>query len=128
MNNERKETLQASIADLMQNETFCQKLAACKTTEETQLCLIDAGVSITLEEVEEFTALGTAALKNHSSAELSAEDLDEVAGGGWLGQAGRFLVAAAGGAVLGFACGVCPALTPAIYPYAIGTALWVSQG
>ena len=128
MNNERKEMLQTSIVELMQNEDFFEKLADCKTIEETQKCLTDAGVSITLGEVKEFTEFGTETLKNYSSDELSAKDLDEVAGGGWLRQTGRFLASAAGGAVLGFACGVCPALTPAIYPYVAVTTLWVAQG
>ena len=128
MNNERKENLQASIAELIQNEEFFKKLAVCKTIEETQKCLTDAGVSITLEEVKKFTELGTETLKHYSSDELSANDLDDVSGGGWLRRSARFLASAAGGAALGFACGVCPALTPAIGPYVAVTTLWVAQG
>lgn len=128
MNDERKEILQATITDLMHDEAFCEKLAACKNAEETQQYLTECGINITLEEVAEFTAFGEESLKKYSSEELSASDLDEVAGGGWVRRSVRFLGAAAGGAALGFACGVCPALTPAIYPYVIGTSLWVSQG
>lgn len=124
----RKIALQIEITANMENEAFCEALTACENTEQLHSCLLSNGIDITIEEVAEFQALGKADLQNVSTAELSADVLDYVSGGGWLRQTGRFLASAAGGAVLGFACGVCPALTPAIGPYVVVTSLWVAQG
>ena len=129
MNNERKGSLQAAITNLLHEDVFCEKLAACKNADETQSCLAAYGIEISLEEIAEFTALGEKTIKNYSSSnELSASELEDVTGGGWLRKAGRFLAASTGGAVLGFATGICPGLAPVTTVYAVTAAYWVSKG
>lgn len=124
----KKIALQNEIATMLEDEAFANLLATCNTIEELYQVLVRHGVEITIDEVAEFHAMGEASLKNYNPDDLSAEDLDNVAGGGWLKKAGRFLAVAAGGAVIGFAAGVCPALTPAAYGYAVIGSAWVAQG
>lgn len=124
----RKTNLQTAISALMDSEEFLNALAACASMEQVQQLLHENNVEITLEEVAEFQAEGTELLKKNATAELSEADLDNVAGGGKLRQFGRFVVAAAGGAVIGFAAGVCPPLVPVAYGYAGVAAIWVARG
>lgn len=128
MDNARMIELKDAVVEKMQEVAFSDALVACNRIEQMHALLNENGINITVDEVAEFTAAGGEALKRMDAGELSAEDLDDVAGGGWFRKTVRFGIVAVGAAGVGFVCGVCPALTPIAYPYAIAGAYWVSRG
>ena len=68
------------LENLQNVETLEQDLATAKTEAELQEVLKNHGVELTAEELQ---ALVANAAKDASKEELSAEDLDDVAGGAW---------------------------------------------
>ena len=73
---------------LQNSETFEQELAQVNTAEEMQQLFSRHGVEMSLEEVRELVA--EAAKLNDN--ELSAEDLDDFAGGVWYVVVGKFVL------------------------------------
>ena len=132
MEETRKNALQAEITALFENEEFTEALISCDTIEAMHKVLTENGIAITIEEVTYFQTVGSQALKNASKNELTEADLEAVAGGGWLRKTARFLTVATIGAGIGFACGVCPLLTPhatgIAVTYSAAAALWVANG
>lgn len=139
MEKTRKELLQGQIADLLNNEAFCEAFFRCGNAENVSALLAEYGVEASAGEIDEFVRDGNAALaamKDAPDGELSEEQLEEVAGGGVWRRIARGAVSVVGGAALGFGlgciCGVCPAFTPAAYTiahaYAIGAGVWIATG
>ena len=136
MTKERKEALQAQITEMLDNEVFMEGLAKAASAEDVCQLLAANNIDATAEEVNELTNDGNEALKRmkeNNADELSEEDLSSVAGGSifWRGVA-AVAVGVAGGAAIGFICGVCPAATPVCYKIAIGygflAAGWINAG
>lgn len=136
MDQNRMENLQVRIAEAMNDEKFCAAMLMCADAESVCRLLAENGIEATAEEITAFKLEGDANLqkvKDTADNELSAEELDSVAGGSkfWRG-----VGALAGGAVLGFGlgcvCGLAPAFTPAAYKiatgYAVVAGVWVSRG
>lgn len=69
-------TNEAKIQALMESPEFAQEMATLETPEQLQALLARYGVEVSMDEVE-----GAAAYVAAHSGELSADDLDDVAGG-----------------------------------------------
>ena len=134
MTQERKETLQAQITAVLDNEVFMEGLTKAASAEDVCRLLADYKIETTTEEINELTENGNKALKRmeeNVADELEEEDLESVTGGSkfWRGFA-AVTGAVAAGAVMGLICGACPAATPFCYKIAVGygvtAGLWVT--
>lgn len=104
------EKINQEIADLVShNEEALKALVSSPDAPAVQKALKDYGIEITLEEVQSLYEEGARGILNAQDQELSAEDLDDVSGGGfWAGTLSLALSCAAGFGY-GCFCGVCPA-------------------
>ena len=136
MTKERKDLLQAQITGVLEQEEFVQNLAKSSSAEDVSQLLASYKIEVTADEVIELTKDGNEALASFAESEndeLREEDLTDVTGGSkFLRFLGAATLGAAGGAVMGFVCGVCPAATPVCYKIAIGYGIvagaWVIKG
>lgn len=72
---------EAKLAELLQNEEFLLKIVQLKTTSAVQEAFKQEGLDISEDEVYELGKMLKYAIKSNKT-ELSAEELEEVAGGG----------------------------------------------
>ena len=88
------------LGTLLQNEDFCQQLFACADNQAAVKLFGDNGLVLTEEEVDVlFLQIRTLVKKLlDNNGELSEEDLEQIAGGGWLGA----FLGVIGGASAGF--------------------------
>ena len=83
-----KNELMEKLGGLQNQESFEQELAQVATPEDMQKLFAKHGVELTLDEVREVVNQASAQNKD----ELSAEDLDDVAGGAWWVPVAKFVV------------------------------------
>lgn len=136
MTKERKEVLQNQITAILDTEGFIEDLTKAASAEDACRVLAKYNIEAEPDEIGELTNDGNEAIKQYGEKtddELSEEDLAAVAGGSKFWRfLGAVVVGAAGGAVMGLICGVCPAATPACYKIAVGYGIvagtWISRG
>lgn len=69
------------ISELFQNETFLKEAQNCKTMEDFYALFNRSGAEITEEETVELISQIAQKHQQEAGAEISEEDLDQVAGG-----------------------------------------------
>ena len=84
MDMERKAKFEA----LQNSETFEKELANVSTPEEMQQLFSNHGIEMTIEEIRDLVAEAS----KLNNDELSAEDLDDVAGGVWYVAVGKWVL------------------------------------
>lgn len=85
---------EAKLAELLQNEEFLLKIVQLKTTSAVQEAFKQEGLDISEDEVYELGKMLKYAIKSNKT-ELSAEELEEVAGGSKTGKTIAKVVAGA---------------------------------
>lgn len=86
-----KQELMEKVQALMENEAFTAKLAAANDLDEMAAVFQAEGIEITGADLE------AASEKKQANVELGEDDLDQVAGGGWLAAAAIIFI---GGSIL----------------------------
>lgn len=76
------------LEQLQDREGFVQALEKAETIEQFQELLQKHGVDVTVDEAKELASYAA----NLNKGELSEDDLDDVAGGAWYIEAGKFVV------------------------------------
>lgn len=93
--------MNARINELLMNEEFQKRSVEVTTKEGVQALFTEFGVNLTEEEVDAFL-IQLGAMLSGASDELGEEDLDNVAGGGFLSIA----LSGAAATAFGVACGI----------------------
>ncbi|MGN0648812.1 MAG: Nif11-like leader peptide family RiPP precursor [Oscillospiraceae bacterium] len=89
-------TTQEFVEKMSKDEALAKKMSECKSPEEAYETAKEAGLT---DDIETFKAVMTAVNKK-VKGELSDDELDDVAGGQWLGIGISVTVAAIGGAAV----------------------------
>ena len=120
----KKEMLVQKItAAVTDDQDFYKDFISAQDAPSLQKVLQVHGFDFTVEEVEEFFSAGVDVILNQSEAgELSEEQLDDVAGGGFLRGTARLIVSSGVAFGYGALCGICPAACAGA-PYVAGV-LW----
>lgn len=128
----KKEMIAQRVIEALNNEeAFAKELLAAEDAATAQKVLCANGFEVSVEEVEAIFADGMNEIKkfqNPASEELSADQLDDVAGGGVVRGVLRTAASAAAGFGYGLFCGVCPAASAGAPYVAGGLALWSTAG
>lgn len=133
MEQTKKEMLAQKIMEAVnENNDFCKSFVAAEDATALQKVLNDNGFDVTVEDVEAIFADGLkeilAAKENAMAEELSEDQLDDVAGGGFFRGTLRTAASAAAGFGFGCLCGLCPAASVAT-PYVVGgLTAWSTAG
>lgn len=116
MDNELIEKISKAVTE---DEAFCKSVASSKSVAEMCGVMASKGFYLTEEEVKAIYNQGISEAEKFKGDEFTAEQLDEVAGGG-IGK-GLFFGAVSCAAAFGFGClcGLCPAVAP-LTPYVVG--------
>lgn len=130
MEQQKKEMLAQKLSDALQkNDTFCQAFVSAENAITIQKLLCDNGINVSLNDVEEMYSNGVKEiLKKNGDGELSEEDLNEVAGGGWFRGTLRAVASTAAGFGYGCVCGLIPAAAAGAPYVAVGLATWTTAG
>lgn len=131
MDHMKKEMLSKRIIDEMNNDQeFCRAFVSSADASSLQKVLSDHGYEITTEEIEALYGEGVNGIMNYeaSGEELSEDQLEDVAGGGFLRGTLRFAASCAVGFGYGCLCGVCPAAYAYAPHVATGLAVWTAAG
>lgn len=128
MKENRKEMLSNQIRAIVEkDEDFVRSLVSCEDAAAVQKLLNARGIESTIDEIDELFRDGMKALRAGDD-ELSEEQLEDAAGGGfWRGTA-RFAASCAIGFGYGLVCGVCPPAYGGAYYVAGGLAVWTAAG
>lgn len=115
-----------------ENNDFCKAFTQAEDAASLQKVLQANGFEVSVEEVEAMFADGLKEIlkikEEAAGAELSEDQLDDVAGGGFVSGTARLAASAAAGFGYGCLCGVCPAAA-AWTPYvAGGLTAWTVAG
>ena len=78
---EELEALQAKLKEVMADKTFAEKLLSLEEPEDVKKALEEKGVSLTLDEIRQMAE--DAIREDEGDGELSDDELDMVAGGGY---------------------------------------------
>ena len=128
-----KEMLAQKITEAVnENNEFSKAFLAAEDAASLQKVLQDNGMDVTAEELEAMYSDGVKDIlkvKEASEAEeLSEDQLDDVAGGGFVSGTARLAVSGAAGFAYGCACGVAPGLAAGAPYVAGGLAAWTASG
>ena len=126
----KKELLTQRItASANEDQEFFKAFIGAQDAPTLQKVLQDNGFEFTLEEIDEFFSDGVDGILAHNNGgELSEDQLDDVAGGGFLKGTVRLIVS--GGVAFGYGalCGICPAAYAYAPHVAGGLAVWTTAG
>ena len=130
MEQQKKEMLEQKLGEALQkNDAFCQAFAAAENAESIQGLLRDNGIDVSIGDVEGLFADGVKEiLRRNEEGELTEEDMDTVAGGGWIRGTIRLVASCGAGFGYGCICGVFPAASAAAPYVAGGLAAWTTAG
>jgi hypothetical protein len=132
MDQNKKEMLAQKIIEAVnENNDFCKEFLAAEDAVSLQKVLNDNGFDMTVEDIESMYADGLKeilAVKEGAETELSEDQLDDVAGGGFLKGTARLAVSSAAAFAFGCFVGVCPAAAPATPYVAGGLTAWTTAG
>lgn len=128
MKENRKEMLSNQIRAIAEkDEDFVRAFVSCEDAAAVQKLLNDHGIASTTDEIDELFRDGMKELRAGDD-ELSEEQLENAAGGGfWKGTA-RFAASCAIGFGYGAFCAVCPPAYGGAYYVAGGLAVWTAAG
>ena len=125
MENIKQKITDAAINDL----DFFKDFIAAQDAPALQKVLQARGFELTVEEIEDLFSDGVDTILDHNQAEeLSEDQLDDVAGGGFLKGTARLIIS--GGVAFGYGafCGICPAAYAGAPYVAGGLAAWTTAG
>ncbi len=130
---EKKEMLAQQIfAAINENEEFCKAFVSAENAEAVKKVLAENGFELTLEDIEAIFADGLDEIKTQNdpakAGELSEDQLDDVAGGGFF--KGTLRLAVSCGVAFGYGCfcGICPAAAAGANYVAGGLGIWTAAG
>lgn len=126
----KKELLAQTItAAVTNNEEFYKEFISAKDANSLQNVLHSHGFEFTLEEINDFFSNGVNEILNYNKeGELSEEQLDDVAGGGFFRGTARLIVSCGVAFGYGCLCGVCPAASAGASYVAGGLTVWTTAG
>ena len=121
MEQAKKEMLAQKLTEAVnKNDAFCQAFVSAKDAASIQKVLHENGIDVSLNDVEEMFTNGVGEIsKAYAEGELTEEQMDSVAGGGFFRGTLRFVAGCA--VAFGYGClgGVCPAATAGV-SYVVG--------
>lgn len=126
----KKEMLAQKItAAVTEDQEFYKAFISAQDAAALQKVLQNHGFDFTVDEVEALFRDGaTEIVKQTNVNELSEEDLDAVAGGGFFRGTARLIVSCGVAFGYGALCGVCPAACAGANYVAGGLAVWTAAG
>lgn len=121
MEQAKKDMLAQKLTEAVnRNDAFCQAFVAAKDAASIQKVLHENGIEVSLNDVEEMFSNGVGEInKAYAEGELTEEQMDSVAGGGFIRGSLRLVAGCAFAFGYGCLCGVCPAATAGV-PYVVG--------
>lgn len=133
MDQAKKEMLAKKILEAVnENNDFCKAFVAAEDAASLQKVLKSNGFDVTVEDVEAMFAEGLKEIltvkEGAAATELSEDQLDDVAGGGFFRGTLRLVASSAVGFGFGCLCGVCPAAAAATPYVAGGLTAWTTAG
>lgn len=125
-----RELLGKKLMDAVEEgNDFAKAFLAAEDAQTLQKVLSENGFALTRAEVEEMFEEGRKHILNAGNeAELSEDQLDDVAGGGKIKGTLRFVASCAAGFGYGAFCGICPAAYAGAPYVAGGLAIWTAAG
>ena len=116
-------------AAVTEDMDFFKAFISAQDAPALQKVLQDNGFEFTLEEINEFFSNGVDGILTYNeSAELSEDQLDDVAGGGFIKGTARLIVSSGVAFGYGALCGICPAAASGA-PYVVGgLTAWTTAG
>ena len=108
--------------ELITNEEFNLQVSAARNAQEIVDLFAAKDVEIPMELAQELFE------KPATDAELSADDLDDVAGGGFIKGTARLIVSCGVAFGYGALCGICPAAYAGAPYVAGGLTAWTTAG
>ena len=126
----KKEMLAQKItAAVTEDQEFYKAFISAQDAATLQKVLSDHGFDFSVDEINDLFRSGAAEIvKQNSGNELSEEDLDDVAGGGFLKGTMRLIVSCGVAYGYGALCGVCPAAYAGAKYVAGGLTAWTAAG
>lgn len=126
----KKEMLAQKItAAVTEDQDFYKEFISAQDAATLQQVLRNHSFEFTVDEVEALFHDGAAEIVKHTSMdELSEEDLDDVAGGGFFRGTARLIVSCGVAFGYGALCGVCPAAYAGANYVAGGLTVWTAAG
>ena len=126
----KKELLAQKItAAATEDQEFFKAFIGAQDAPALQKVLQNNGFEFTLEGIDEFFANGVDGILAHNgSAELTEDQLDDVAGGGFIKGTARLIVSCGVAFGYGALCGICPAAYAGAPYVAGGLTAWTTAG
>ena len=126
----KKELLAQKItASANEDQEFFKAFISAQDAPTLQKVLQDNGFEFSLEEINELGSDGVSGILAHNDGgELSEDQLDDVAGGGFIKGTARLIVSAGVAFGYGALCGVCPAASAGAPYVAGGLSVWTAAG
>lgn len=124
------EMLTKKITDAVTNDlAFYKDFISAQDAVALQKVLQNYGFDLTLEEIEDLFSNGVSTILDHTqSGELTEDQMDDVAGGGFFAGTGRLIVSCGVAFGYGALCGVCPAAAAGANWVAGGLTAWTAAG
>ena len=111
-----------------EDQAFYAAFISAPDATALQTVLKEHGFEFTVEQIDEMFRTGAAEIMRHTGDELSADELDDVAGGGFFKGTARLIASCAVGFGYGALCGVCPGAYAYAGYVATGLAVWTASG
>lgn len=125
----KKELLVEKItASVNEDQEFYKAIISAPDAATLQTVLKENGFDFTIAEIEECFTDGVTEILNYQAEELSENQLDDVAGGGFFRGTARLIVSCGVGFGYGVVCGLCPAASAGAGYVAGGLAIWTACG
>ena len=116
-------------AAVTEDMDFFKEFISAQDAPTLQKVLRAHGFALTTEEIESLFANGVNTILSHNQEEeLSEDQLDDVAGGGFFKGTGRLIVSCGVAFGYGALCGVCPPAYAGAPYVAGGLAVWTTAG
>ena len=126
MEKNRNEMLKQQIRALAEeDESFIRAFVAAEDAASLQAVLQEHGIDAESEELDELFAEG---VRGFVDGELTEDELEVAAGGGFVRGTLRFIGSCAVGFGYGAFCAVCPAAYAAAPYVATGLGIWTAAG
>ena len=124
------ENIKQKITDAVINDVdFFKDFISAQDAPALQQVLQARGFELTVDQIEELFSDGVDTILDHNQAEeLSEDQLDDVAGGGFFKGTARLIVSSGVAFGYGALCGICPAASAGA-PYVVGgLTAWTTAG
>lgn len=116
------------ISALNENEEFLKKFVECENAGQLKEVLSCNGFQVSEDEIQQMFDAGVKGILANDDDEFTEEQLDNVAGGGFLSGTLRGIASGAAAFGYGALCGICPAAYAYAPHVATGLAVWTAAG